>query len=224
MSYPPSKRFFAHMGEESNKLHEGAKAHSAFLRYCELGPGRTLERVRLELGARPSYIRMLTEWSRRYHWVTRAKAFDLAAKEEELAANEKELKKMNQRHAEAGVANQLKALAQIDRLIKSGKMGSIATVQLLKISYDLERLARGAETEISHVELTGMGGGPVQTDSRVVVYLPQKDVLPEPRVVVEQDTPAARQALPREDDPTEDLQQRLAVIKASLEAKKNNYY
>lgn len=161
------------------QLEETPKAHAAFLIYCTMGEQRTLEKVRRHLDAKPSYTRQLHAWSSRYLWQERVKAYDREAKEDELAANEKELKKMNERHAQAGINYQLRALEHIDRLIRTGHMNAMATVQMLKIALDVERVARGATSASTRIEVTGENGGPVQTDgvARIMVYLPQKDTL-----------------------------------------------
>jgi hypothetical protein len=63
----------------------------------------------------------------------------------------------------------LRAVKQIEELIKAQKFGSQAAVQLLKVSTDLERLARGAATD--RQEITGLAGAPFQT----IFYLPKVD-------------------------------------------------
>lgn len=55
---------------------ETARAHDAFLRYCQLGSSRSLESTRQSLGRVSGYVRVLEEWSSKYDWVGRARAWD----------------------------------------------------------------------------------------------------------------------------------------------------
>ena len=204
MSYPRSQ-FFDQMGKESTQLHETPKAQAAFLIYCTMGQGRTLSKVVTQMGAKPSYLRILKEWSGKYRWQERVKQYDLETAQEELRQAEKELKKMNEKHAASASAAQLTALEYVHKLIKNNKLGSIAAVQWLKNSFDLERLARGGSTEAATVKLTGPDGGAIVTDSTVRVYLPQKD--PAPGIITESGDVV--QALPVPET-AESLKQRLA--------------
>ncbi len=73
--------------------------------------------------------------------------------------------------------NNSKAIEQINRLIDAEAFGSIATVSLLKLAIDTERLARG-ESTTQKIELTGKDGGPVETSGNVAIYLPKKNAPP----------------------------------------------
>ena len=72
------------MGEEKDpwlmRADESAKAFAAFELYCELGPHRSHERVRGEIGKRSGKkapdLRWIETWSSRFGWVERARAWD----------------------------------------------------------------------------------------------------------------------------------------------------
>lgn len=72
------------MGEEKDPWlmlrGESLKAFEAFELYCELGPHRSHERVRGEIGKRSGQkgpdLRWIETWSSRFAWVERARAWD----------------------------------------------------------------------------------------------------------------------------------------------------
>lgn len=55
---------------------ESAKAFAWFQRYLDLGPARSIRKLREAYGKKVSYERQLEEYSRRHAWVTRARAWD----------------------------------------------------------------------------------------------------------------------------------------------------
>lgn len=55
---------------------ETSKSHDAFAVYLSLGPNRSLEKTRQELGRPEGYVRHLEAWSCKYEWVERARSFD----------------------------------------------------------------------------------------------------------------------------------------------------
>jgi hypothetical protein len=57
--------------------HEPAKAWTAFRMYRDMGPlDRAMDTVRVNLGKPPSYLRVIHQWSSKYQWVLRARAYD----------------------------------------------------------------------------------------------------------------------------------------------------
>ncbi len=59
-------------------LQETHKSYMAFCVYRNLGRyHRSLEKVRVKLGRKKSYLRWLEVLSSKYHWVKRAKAYDI---------------------------------------------------------------------------------------------------------------------------------------------------
>lgn len=128
-----------------------------------MGPARSLRKLaesRGQSGDKASTrLATLAEWSSRYKWQERVKQWDAERAEERRLKHDAEIEEMNQRHAEMGMSLQKQAQAQIKKLIDAKAFGSMASVQMLKLATDLERLSRGEPTE--HTELTGKDGGPV---------------------------------------------------------------
>src|SRR5688572_30471065 len=55
---------------------ETDKAYKAFTDYIDLGPDRSLDKVRQKLGKSSGYTRQLEKWSSAYEWGTRSSAYD----------------------------------------------------------------------------------------------------------------------------------------------------
>lgn len=55
---------------------ETAKAYNAFMIYKNLGPERTIDKVRQKLGRPERYLSQLQTWSTKHNWVERAEAWD----------------------------------------------------------------------------------------------------------------------------------------------------
>lgn len=138
---------------------ERAKAWNAFRIYRDLGETRTHEKVRVALGRTAGYTRQIEEWSAKFKWVARVEAYEAHLDEERLKQNEKAIREMNERQAEAGVALQKIGLTKFTTLPrdKDGNIDSQAVLQLLSNSEairaieagsKLERTARGEPTEI----------------------------------------------------------------------------
>jgi hypothetical protein len=142
---------------------ETIKAQEAYYHYLALGPDRSFPKLAEVLGHPPTYIRNLQRWSALYDWVARAKAHDAEELQKMLEAKDRkrreEIEKMNARHAKIGVTQQTAAIKQIEQLIEAKAFGSLAAVQLLKLSIDVERVAR--ELPDARIELTGADGGPI---------------------------------------------------------------
>jgi hypothetical protein len=83
------------------------------------------------------------------------------------------IESMNARHIQIALAGQKKAIEQINDLIEQKKFGAVACVQLLRLSVDLERMARGAA--IQRLEVSGKDGAPIALNGIVSIYLPAKD-------------------------------------------------
>lgn len=145
---------------------ETGRAVAAFADYCALGPSRSLVKLAREYGKSTVYVRQLERWSSTFDWVTRATAYDREMAAEKLRKQHMAIEAMDERHAKLAMEQQALAVDQIKKLIDVQCFGSLASVQLLKLALDLERLARGQPTERSeqNVNATGM----------VAVYLPQK--------------------------------------------------
>lgn len=132
---------------------ERAKAFEAFKVYRDLGPSRTLSDVAMILGKEPPYVGQL---SKRWQWVQRARAWDVA---EDRRANEARLKareEMEQRHIELACGMQVLALEAIQRLADKaqkdaadGVLNPDTVVKFVKAATELERLSRGSPSEIT---------------------------------------------------------------------------
>lgn len=143
-------------------VQETPKAAAAYAEYEQLGRNRSLAALAIMLGQQQGKakvnISLLEQWSSKYGWVARVRAYDEAKRERERQRREeeeeaerqrqrREIAQMNQRHAQIGVSLQAKALKQVEALIEAQKFGSQATVMALKLALDTERLARGEATE-----------------------------------------------------------------------------
>ncbi len=138
-------------------MRETPKAAAAFLKFCELGikDKRSLSRMTEVYPQYAKSLPLLKRWSAAHNWQERVKAYDREVSEEKRRKRDAEIEQMNERHALIGTTQQERALAQIERLIEARRFGSQASVQLLKLATDVERLARGAPTE--HIEQTNTG-------------------------------------------------------------------
>ncbi len=65
-------------------------AFHRFTVYRDLGPERTLEKVREKLGKKPSYSAQIQKWSRKNAWVRRVEAYDAEQDRLRLEAETKE--------------------------------------------------------------------------------------------------------------------------------------
>lgn len=154
-------------------MRETPRAAAAFDEYCLLGPGRSLRKLAEKLKqthSKPIATEStLMAWSTEHNWQERVKLYDKERIDEKRRKQEAEIDRMNEEHALLGRTQALRAVKQIEELIKAQKFGSQATVQLFKVSTDLERLARGGVTERS--EVTGAESGLVQA----IFYMPKVD-------------------------------------------------
>jgi phage FluMu protein gp41 len=140
------------------------KSEALFAQYAAMGPERSLAKLAELLGKPPSYKRQLERMSSENSWQARARQYDAARAEEErrerdkerrerMAKWEEERERMDMEHALLGRTHALRAAKQIQDLIEAKRFGSQAAVQLLKISTDLERVARGADTSSTRVQV-----------------------------------------------------------------------
>ncbi len=125
---------------------ETPKAAAAFALYCEMGPERSLAKVGQMWGKSGAKFR-IEQWSSKYHWVDRAKAYDREQAALRQQRKQAEIEAMDQRHIVISKTLQVKMLKQIEELLQRERFGSQATVMALKYATDLERLAMGTVTE-----------------------------------------------------------------------------
>jgi hypothetical protein len=145
--------------KESTKL-ESAKAFNALAVYLTLGPDRSLPQLAEALGKQPGYLGQLKKWSSFYGWQEKCRVHDIEMAKTRLQKCEVEIEAMQTRHIQIALQGQRKALARIQELCDSQELPATAAVQLLKLSLDLERVARGAATE--QIALTGADNGPLE--------------------------------------------------------------
>ncbi|MBZ2166997.1 hypothetical protein, partial [Methanobacterium spitsbergense] len=136
--------------------YERDKAFLLFSIYRDLGPTRSLEKVRVKYGE--SKVEKLTsqqieKYSSKYNWVERASAYDDFLDEKRMEENWKAIEEMNKRQAEDAITVQTKALEDLKDVTYSaeeykaspeGRRTSAA--RTWEIGVRNERLARGAAT------------------------------------------------------------------------------
>ena len=85
---------------------ETNKAYSAFCKYRDFGPDRSIAKVVKKLGKKPGYARQMEEWSSKFNWIERTKAFDDKADEKRRVINEQSLASYD-RAFEAHIKNKM---------------------------------------------------------------------------------------------------------------------
>ena len=155
---------------------ENSKPYAAFCAYRDMGVGRSLVKIipsvygDTDQSKTASRRRKLEAWSGSHEWVKRAEAYDVYLEAKERHENEKAIKDMAKRHAQASLLTMSKAVDRI-KLIGDGDDNELTpkeALEYLRISAELERKSRGAPDQvIEH-------GGEVKGSS-VVVYLPDNN-------------------------------------------------
>jgi hypothetical protein len=125
---------------------ESPKAARAYADY-EAMPDRSLAKLAAKYNKPPSYVRQLARWSEAYNWQLRLKAYEEKQLEERRKKRQAEIDKMDEEHALIGRGNLLRAVEIVRRHIDTQDTTLASAVSLLRASYELERLARGAATE-----------------------------------------------------------------------------
>lgn len=128
---------------------ESSRAYHAFCIYRDLGPQRSLEKVREELrkeGKRISKT-LIFRWSTKYNWVERATAYDDYLDEIKRAEQEKAIKEMAERHAKIAMAVQQKVIERLKELDVS-ELSPSDMIRWLDVAIKVERLSRGEPTEV----------------------------------------------------------------------------
>ncbi len=131
---------------------ESTKAYSVFCQYRDLGPERSLEKLRQKLAKSRSRA-TLTRWSSKYNWVERARAYDDYIDKKKRAEHEKAILKMVERHAKLAMAFQQRIEERLKK-INPEELGPADLVRWLDVATKLERLSRGEPTEIGKQEVT----------------------------------------------------------------------
>ncbi len=136
---------------------ETSEGFQAFAVYRDLGPDRSLTMAAPEAG----YSRtQMKEFSRKYDWVVRARAWDRRVDQAKTRATLGEVEKMHARHVSLALKFQDLTGIELDRLIekkereleKGSKSGEQITsandlAKVAERAVRIERLARGEVTE-----------------------------------------------------------------------------
>lgn len=143
---------------------ESMKAFEVFCAYRDLGPKRSIERAAHLSGKRwTNYVR---SWSAKYHWVARAKAYDVEQDRKKRALEDAEREKMAERHLKVSMAMIDKAFQAVEKMKPESLMAQDVS-RLVEVASKLERLTRGEKTE--SVETFGKEGAP----PAVQIYIPE---------------------------------------------------
>lgn len=152
-------------------MRETPDASLAFERYYDLGEDRTLvmlarvmhqELNQTHTKPIPTEATLLSrfkKWSTEHSWQERVIERDRTQIEEHRRKRLKAVDQMNDEHALLGRTQALRAVKQIEELISTKKFNAQSAVQLFKCATALERLARGAATEV--LQHQGENGGPI---------------------------------------------------------------
>ena len=140
---------------------EGEEAFEAFQIYRDLGFERSQIRVSDTVGKDPSLI---ARWSSAYGWVGRVLAYDRHVDMVRREAQEKEIRDMLARHADAARVLQAAAIEDLSKLRQlqkdakdKGRKGPTLSPELvlrfIDVGSKLERLSRGEPESTSRVQL-----------------------------------------------------------------------
>ena len=143
---------------------EGSKAYEAFLRYRDMGPGRSVRKAVGVQGVpkdgRRSYTHWWHKWSRRWHWRERAQAWDdhlhelaeservesqLHLRQQEIEENEKQ-RKLRLEEARALRTGGRRVWARFLRLVDAGEVDNMVLERVRDIT--VTRSRGGSEKRI----------------------------------------------------------------------------
>lgn len=133
---------------------ETTKAYAAFCVYRDLGPDRSLEKVRKEYekNGKKISVKFLGRWSAKYNWVERARAYDDYLDYKKREEQEKAIRDMAERHAKVAMLFQQKVLERLQG-INPSELSPADLARWLDVATKLERLSRGKPTEIGKQEV-----------------------------------------------------------------------
>ena len=151
---------------------ETGKAYTAFCAYRDMGRDRSLKKTVEQLGYKG--WEPIRTWSSKFEWVERCSQYDAYLDGEARKLREKDILEMRDRHAKLATAMLAKAARALQK-IPEDEIKPQDVSRMVEVAYKLERLARGETTEIvdGKMEHTGKDGGPIQTESSVVFYIPE---------------------------------------------------
>jgi hypothetical protein len=135
---------------------EGDTRYKQFIQYRDLGPGRTLPKVR-ERFDKPVTHASAREYCRRFHWESRARAYDAYIEDQWVLALREHTKQMVQRHLRLG--EKLRQL--VDQRLDTLKPETLTPTELYRLTELYSKLTRVALGEPdTHVAVTGKHGAP----------------------------------------------------------------
>lgn len=134
--------------------------------YRDMGTERSIRKVAQHLSKSSTLIK---DWSAKHGWVERVAAYDSYIDQETRKKREKDIIEMKDRHAGLATAMLAKAAKGLLK-IKDEHIKPQDVARMIEVGSKLERLSRGESTE--NIEATGKDGGPIQTETQVVFYIP----------------------------------------------------
>ena len=133
---------------------ETSRAYHAFCIYRDMGPERSLEKVRKKLReeGKKVTIALIYKWSKKYNWVERAIAYDDYLDGLKRIEQEKAIKEMAERHAQIAKAMLDKVYERVIK-IDPNKLKPSDVAKWVEVAIKIERLARGEPTEINNPQV-----------------------------------------------------------------------
>ena len=135
---------------------ENSKPYAAFCAYRDMGPNRSFAKIvpvlygELENVKSTVKIRQISKWSVEHAWVKRAEAYDVYLEATDRLENERAIKDMAKRHAQASLLTMSKAVDRIKLIGEKddNELTPKEALEYLRISAELERKSRGAPDQI----------------------------------------------------------------------------
>ena len=124
---------------------ESSKAYEAFCIYRDLGVDRSIEKT-AKNRLKPGSYSWLRNWSSKYNWVERARAYDDYLEREKRKEREKAILEMVDRHIKEAMALQQKALERL-KTLNPDELTTRDVLNYLLEAMKVERLSRGEPTE-----------------------------------------------------------------------------
>lgn len=124
---------------------ESATAYEAFAVYRDMGAERSLERVSQTL---PKNLPTLKDWSKRHHWVERARSFDEETARRATTKSLDDHATVRARQARHARVFQAKAVQRMKKVSADGddKLTPAEAIQAFKVGAQEERAALGIQT------------------------------------------------------------------------------
>jgi hypothetical protein len=134
---------------------ERVKAFRMFQIYRDLGPERSLAKLAEHGGNLTPSRRQLQRWSSKYRWVERCRHYDNFLDAELRKRNEKERAEMAERHARLAAVGLNQVIRQFNAWATTGvTLTPDQAARWASTFVEIERLSRGAPTEIQAAELS----------------------------------------------------------------------